>query len=185
VVAFLECGLFDADDPDLPPECEGFFAEEQGAGEDDRFQSEPARAALETYRFIFSQVDDIRDVFEGAAADYQAATGDQAIEGPAFREYLESTPDAHRAALDYMARLSSLFSQMETMGVQGDDFVEARQLLLDEVAPTDMDVLEFDDALRGSEAGSGGPGRAARPLFAGRPVPGAEAWWTAGGGAVD
>ncbi|MGH0034588.1 MAG: filamentous hemagglutinin N-terminal domain-containing protein [Myxococcota bacterium] len=176
VVAFLECGLFDADDPDLPPECEGFVMEETGESDDERYQSASAQAALETYRFIFSQVDDIRDVFEDAAGDYQAATGDQAIEGPAFREFLEEDPDSHRAALDYMEKLASLFNQMESMGLEGEDFVEARTLLLDEVAPTDMDALEFDDALR-SGGGAAPPGEASNPLFAGSPVPGSDWWW--------
>jgi hypothetical protein len=185
VVAFLECGLFDEDDPDLPAECEDFFEDEQGAGDDQRYKSASAKAALETYRFIFSQVDDIRDVFEAAASDYTAASGNSEIEGPVFREYLESTPDAHGAALDYMSRLSALFSQMEEMGLGGDDFVEARQLLIDEVAPPGMDTLDFDDALRSEGGTLDGPREAANPLFAGSPVPGSRWWWQGGATPLD
>jgi hypothetical protein len=73
-VRAIECSIFEDEDPELiPPDCQQYIA---AAGEvvDPRLELESVQAARESYRSLFSEADEMRDVLQSAATWRRSAT---------------------------------------------------------------------------------------------------------------
>jgi hypothetical protein len=154
-VRAIECSIFEDEDPELiPPDCQQYIAT---AGEvvDPRLELESVQAARDSYRSLFAEADEMRDVLQGAADDYRTEAGTGAVSGKGFREFLERE-QAHLAALGYLGRLADLFRHVRSVSEEVEsgsgELEEWRDLLVDDVTPVGLSPEELNQAI---EAGFG------------------------------
>ena len=106
VIEFLECSLFDGEDPDLVPvRCQQFAAENQGDG---RFQTGSAVAAKSLYLQFYSEGDQLRASLRDAADAYRGATPTGEFSGAGYRAYVDGNDDVASVQV-YLAQLTSFY----------------------------------------------------------------------------
>jgi hypothetical protein len=152
VVTYLECSLFEGEDPELvPPECQDILAKEAEGASDPRLGTETAKTAAELYRELFREADPMREALQQAWDDYRPTAPADDLSGAGFRRFVEQQ-STYLDALGYLTRLNALFRTVDQMGGGASgELDEWRDVLLDDVAPVGMSPEELKDAIGAGE----------------------------------
>jgi hypothetical protein len=153
VIEFLECSLFDGEDPDMVPvRCQQFAAQNQGDG---RFQTDEAVAAKSLYLQFYGEGDQLRASLREAADAYRGATPTGEFSGAGYRAYVDGN-DEFASAQVYLAQLTSFYVLLDEI-VGGAEVQDWQEALLDELTPAGLSPAELDEAIRSGPSDKGIP----------------------------